>query len=220
MSDEEGPDLSCFNFGDDSSEEAVKSPAQPTANAATAKRGKKRDKKAEKERQREARMAEVRAGAGPALREIEMEALRARLTPAGLEIVEIAADGHCLYRSLAHQLSDSGEPTDYVTCRKTCAEYIRAHPSDFVPYLLGEGIDEDGLPAYCERVEASAEWGGQLEITALAHARKRCVEVYSADAPPLVTGGEYDANGPRLRLAYHRHYYGLGEHFNALRPIM
>jgi OTU domain-containing protein 6 len=43
--------------------------------------------------------------------------------------------------------------------------------------------------------------------------------VFSADAPELVTGTEYEANGPRLKLAYHRHYYGLGEHYNSLVPI-
>eukprot|EP00962_Isochrysis_galbana_P043395 scaffold16504_cov105-Isochrysis_galbana.AAC.5 len=60
---------------------------------------------------------------------------------------------------------------------------------------------------------------GQLEITAIAHATRRAVVVFSADAPELLTGAEYEANGPRLKLAYHRHYYGLGEHYNSLVPI-
>ena len=68
-------------------------------------------------------------------------------------------------------------------------------------------------------MESSNEWGGQLEITAIAHACRRCVAVYSADAPVLLTGSEYDVDGaPRLQLAYHRHYYGLGEHYNATTP--
>jgi len=67
-------------------------------------------------------------------------------------------------------------------------------------------------------VELSSEWGGQLEITAIAHASRRCIAVHSADAPLLLTGAEYEGNGPRLQLAYHRHYYGLGEHYNALVP--
>jgi hypothetical protein len=60
---------------------------------------------------------------------------------------------------------------------------------------------------------------GQLEITAIAHATRRAVVVFSADAPELLMGAEYDANGPRLKLAYHRHYYGLGEHYNSLVTI-
>jgi hypothetical protein len=57
---------------------------------------------------------------------------------------------------------------------------------------------------------------GQLEITAIAHGSRRCVAVFSADAPLLLTGSEYECNGKRLQLAYHRHYYGLGEHYNSL----
>jgi len=34
----------------------------------------------------------------------------------------------------------------------------------------------------------------------------------------LLTGEEHEARCPRLNLAYHRHYYGLGEHYNALAP--
>lgn len=57
---------------------------------------------------------------------------------------------------------------------------------------------------------------GQLEITAISHARRRCIAVHTADAPVVLTGTEYDGNGPRLQLAYHLHHYGLGEHYNSL----
>ena len=66
------------------------------------------------------------------------------------------------------------------------------------------------------QVEGSNEWGGQLEITALAHARKACVTIFSADTPPLTTGEEYKGRGLKIELAYHRHYYGLGEHYNSV----
>ena len=57
----------------------------------------------------------------------------------------------------------------------------------------------------------------QVEITAFCHARRRCVVVFSADAPQLLTGEEYDrAELPRLKLAYHLHYYGLGAHYNSV----
>ena len=75
------------------------------------------------------------------------------------------------------------------------------------------------LTAYCAQVESSSEWGGQLEITALSHARRVCVSVFSADAPVLTTGEEYAASGPKIELAYHRHYYGLGEHYNSVTPL-
>jgi len=181
------------------------------------KGGKKKSKKQkadEAERAREQRIADHHAGAGPSERDIESGKLDAILAPLGLAVHEIPADGHCLYRSLAHQLQVSGEVADFLQCRKDIAAYMRAHPDDFAPYL------EEGCPdlnAYCEVVESSNEWGGQLEITALAHARKRTITVYAADAPPLHTGEEYEDPSPIL-LAFHRHFYGLGEHYNAVGP--
>ena len=62
-------------------------------------------------------------------------------------------------------------------------------------------------------------FAGQLEITALANAHKRCFVVYSADAPVLVTCPEYAEQAPKVQLAYHRHYYGLGAHYNAVMPL-
>ena len=129
---------------------------------------------------------------------------------------EIAADGHCLYRSLSQQLQAQGlgYADEFASCRAEVATHMRAHPNDFAPFL-DEGVD---LDSYCATVQSSAEWGGQLEITALAHARKRTICVYSASAPPLLTGEEYESNGPRIQLAYHLHYYGLGAHYNAVEP--
>ena len=75
------------------------------------------------------------------------------------------------------------------------------------------------LGAYCTTVESSSEWGGHLEIVALSHSRKRTVAVYSADGPPLLMGEQYADDGPRLTVAYHRHYYGLGEHYNSTTPL-
>ena len=51
---------------------------------------------------------------------------------------------------------------------------MREHPHDFTPFLAGggeeggrEGGKEGGLEAYVQRVEGTAEWGGELEIRAL-----------------------------------------------------
>jgi len=168
----------------------------------------------EEERAREKRIADHHAGAGPSEREIELGKLEALLTPLGMQLQDIPADGHCLYRSLAHQLQAGGEPVEFQQCRKDIASHMRAHPNDFAPYLE----DCADLSAYCETVEHSNEWGGQVEITAFAHARKRKVVVFSADAPhTLTTGEEYDDPCP-INLAYHRHYFGLGEHYNAVVP--
>ena len=173
------------------------------------KKKSQRQKKEEAERAREKRIADHHAGAGPSERDIEMGKLTAQLQPLGKRIVEIPADGHCLYRSLAHQLQAHGDGgCDFAACRREIAQHMRQHPSDFVPFLAETGATD--LEAYCQVVEGSSEWGGQLEITAMAHARRTMITIYSADAPPLTTGEEYSGAGT-LELAYHRHYFGLGE---------
>lgn len=182
------------------------------------KSAKRRQKREQEEREREQRIADEKAGVGPSQRELEMAQLEQQLLPLGRRIAEIPADGHCLYRAVAQQLMQHGAEgveEDYSACRRLAAAYMRSHPGDFLPYIAAEGTD---VATYTEQVEGSSEWGGQLEITALAHARKRTIAVFSATAPLLVTGEEYADNGPRLELCYHKHYYGLGEHYNAVVP--
>ena len=98
---------------------------------------------------------------------------------------------------------------------ESVAEVLDVAAFEELPAFTEEGCTDFG--AYCETVEHSSEWGGQLEIAALAHARKRKVTVYSADAPALTAGEEYDDESPIL-LAFHRHYFGLGAHYNAVVP--
>lgn len=178
----------------------------------TSKQAKRRQKKEQEERERDHRIAEEKAGAGPSAREIELNQLAEQLTPLGLQVEDISADGHCLYRAVAHQLQlhDKG-PCDYLTCRSTAAAYMRAHPTDFKPFIEGNSLSE-----YAHEVESSNEWGGHLEINALSHANQHTIVVFSAMAPLVVVGEEYAGNGSRLELSYHKHYYGLGEHYNSV----
>mmetsp|Transcript_11898 Transcript_11898/g.20066 ORF Transcript_11898/g.20066 Transcript_11898/m.20066 type:complete len:307 (+) Transcript_11898:61-981(+) len=185
------------------------------------KRQSKREKRESQERERERRIAEEKAAAGPSLRDVEMAKLTKKLSPLGLTVKEMAADGHCLYRSLADQLQMAGDGDfDFQACRIVAATYMRSHPDHFLPYLASESCEdlpsEELIAKHCAQIESTSEWGGQLEITAISHARRRCIAVHSADAPVILTGTEYDGDGPRLQLAYHRHYYGLGEHYNSL----
>lgn len=59
--------------------------------------------------------------------------------------------------------------------------------------------------------------GGQLELRAIAIGLKRPIVVYSADSSPIVMGDEFSSSDiEEVRLTYHRSYYALGEHYNAL----
>lgn len=229
MSDDDGPDLSCFNFGDDSEDDAkegreemlkrhrqeeqqlrteakarkhaihkadkaaraeadaaletaledmrqrharelgddadppeaksaqgkgkASKPAQPQGGKSKA--DKRRAKKEEEDRERERRIADHHSGSGPSERDVELASINTQLTPLGLKVLDIAADGHCLYRAFAQQLGSGSEA--YSACRQTAAQYIRSHGDDFLPYIAAEGHE---LGPYCDIVEKSNEWGG------------------------------------------------------------
>ena len=63
----------------------------------------KKERQKEREAQRLAELELETANAGPSMRQVELEQLQAILTPLNLEIREVEADGHCLYRAVAAQ---------------------------------------------------------------------------------------------------------------------
>lgn len=163
---------------------------------------------------------------------MEEERLHALLAPLGLAVRDIPADGHCLYRAVAHQLTlpatnpgtaaaTAGGGMTYQQLRTAAAQYIRAHPDEFVPFLMEEDADaadpQEALQQYCKELESTAVWGGQLELSALAHVLKRHIKVYAVGMPVVSLGEEY-AGGGVLQLCYLRHAISLGEHYNSCEP--
>lgn len=169
-------------------------------------------------------------------RMIENESLETKLEPLGLTIKEIKPDGHCLYRALEDQLSlhsrNNTSQYNYQELREMVANYMREHASDFLPFFLSDGkieMDSDSSPMerfvkYCEEVQTTAAWGGQLELGALTHCLKKHIVIYSGSFPDVEMGKEYksdtgsSASNPSILLSYHRHAYGLGEHYNSVVP--
>jgi len=154
---------------------------------------------------------------------------------------EINPDGHCLFAAVADQLvllsqlvPMAGQPI-YMVTRNAAADFILSHPDDFIPFLPGiEGEDGQdataatgvlsmqGLQKYCETIRNTGAWGGEPEITALARAFQIPIEVVQWGNPPIVTHFP-DPNAPLrgrpITISYHRRMYGLGEHYNSLRPV-
>jgi len=153
-----------------------------------------------------------------------------------LEIYEISPDGHCLYSAVGDQLALLGilsQPqTTYTFIRTAAADFIRSHPDDFLPFLPSpeSGSDDTGMltPAqfeeYCSSIKDTATWGGEPEIVALSRAFKIPIHIVQGGKPSIVVHepdpGECtnDNNHKVLRISYHRKLYGLGEHYNSLRP--
>ena len=70
---------------------------------------------------------------------------------------------------------------------------------------------------YCSDMETTSAWGGQVEIRALANVLKSPVEVIQAEGPAIVVGEEFKDVSEGLVVTYHRHMFGLGEHYNATK---
>ncbi|CBJ29778.1 conserved unknown protein [Ectocarpus siliculosus] len=185
-----------------------------------AKAQRKREKQREKEAEREQRIAKEKEEGGPDPRIVEMDVLKTQVAPRGFRVSEIKADGHCLYRAVADQLSLTGRrpgltEESYPLMRQEAARELRSSPSEYLPFL--DGLEEgEEFDKYCVKVEGSAEWGGQVELQALCSALRVPMEVFSAMSPPLLLGQGYD--GPPLLLTYHEHYYALGSHYNSVVP--
>ncbi|TKA62648.1 hypothetical protein B0A49_09664 [Cryomyces minteri] len=169
----------------------------------------------------------------PDLREQERAKMFDEFQKRGLREKEIRADGHCLYSAVADQMEQLGlglEPRiphkavegadqnknglpGYKTVREAAAEYIVQNADDFAPFL------EEPLDQYVHKVKDTGEWGGQLELMALA-------KTYGVEINVLQGGGGVEKiepeakivdNGKKIWLAYYRHGFGLGEHYNSLR---
>ncbi|OIV95400.1 hypothetical protein TanjilG_06269 [Lupinus angustifolius] len=194
----------------------------------------RRDKRAQQEAEREQRIQAEQSDT-VSDRMIENEKLEKKLKPLGLTVNEIKPDGHCLYRAVEDQLavlSGSISPYTYQELRGMVAAYMRKHSSDFLPFFLSENLieaDSDESPVqkfenYCKEVESTAVWGGQLELGALTHCLKKHIKIFSGSFPDVEMGKEYkceDGNGSSnlsIMLSYHKHAFGLGEHYNSVVP--
>ncbi|KAI9459467.1 hypothetical protein BJY52DRAFT_369443 [Lactarius psammicola] len=160
----------------------------------------------------------------------------------GLDMHEINPDGHCLFSAVADQLAVLNlvpqHEAHYAFTRRAAAAYMLAHQEDFAPFLPsiegegeGAGAAESGVigpreyARYCATIRETGAWGGEPEILALSRAYEVIIHVVQGGQPPVVV---HDPSGaPRtdnlkeqraVRISYHRRMYGLGEHYNSLRP--
>lgn len=181
----------------------------------------RREKKAALNRERDQRIAEEEASNVNSARKIEYEKIKNILKKRNLTLKEISTDGHCLYRAVADQLSRVDINTTVERLRKQTADFMRSHPDDFMAFLSNPNTQEpltaEEFEKYCHDVESTAAWGGQLEISAMSNILHVPVEVIQADGPIIITGEHFTA--PSVILSYHRHAYGLGEHYNSVVPV-
>ncbi|KAJ4413866.1 OTU protein [Gnomoniopsis sp. IMI 355080] len=189
--------------------------------------GKKRNRQKERlarraaETEAAALAAEQEASIQTDHRAVEKTHMLAEFTKHGLVEHEIRPDGHCLFSAVADQLAqldigvgaEAGEP-GYKAVRRRAAEYIGTHGEDYAGFL------EEGLDSYVRKIRDTAEWGGQIELSAVANGWGVEVWVIQDGETEVVRPSAKsvaEEEGKRIWLAYYRHGYGLGEHYNSLR---
>lgn len=165
------------------------------------------------------------AAAQPDRRASERAAMERAFKENSLREKDIEPDGHCLFSAVADQLGVVGievAPTPsaaapaYKVVRRTAAEYMTKHADDFAGFL------EEPVGEYAARIRDTAEWGGELELSALARAYGVEIRVVQDGRTEVVApfeDGEGEGGRKTLWLAYYRYGYGLGEHYNSLRSV-
>ncbi|KAL8392257.1 hypothetical protein RB595_002450 [Gaeumannomyces hyphopodioides] len=227
---------------------AAAAEAEPPASSETAdgpqpqqQAGKKRNRQKERlarraaEQEAAAEQAAAEAAGMVDHRSAEAAHMARELEAHALVEKAIAPDGHCLFSAVADQLSslsiplnagggdggdggDDGRPP-YRVVRRAAATYIAGHADDFAPFL------EEPLDSYVRGIGDGAEWGGHMELLALASTYGVEVRVIADGRTAVVQPagreeGRQEGKEPPLRqiwLAYYRHGFGLGEHYNSLR---
>lgn len=143
-----------------------------------------------------------------------------------------------MYSAIADQLNILGLSRDpsYHATRHAAASYLSANADAFMPFvpsIHGEdmaGATDDGMMTpegyaeYCKRVAQSGDWGGEIEIQALAKYYDVPIHVIQHGPPHIISHTPVDeGSGPLtaeqakqagdkvVRISYHRRMYGLGE---------
>ncbi|CUM46322.1 uncharacterized protein AC631_02465 [Debaryomyces fabryi] len=152
-------------------------------------------------------------------RKIEQESMQHIIERGNLVVYEIKPDGHCLFASIQDQLSIR-HPKDVSIqeLRDTAALYMKSHPDDFIPFLFDEATNSlRDLTEYTNELTTTAMWGSDMEIMALANEYDCPITVLMAGGSPITINPE--GSNPELKLAFYKHSFGLGEHYNSLRDM-
>lgn len=192
---------------------------EPESTQLGKKRNRQKERLARRAAEQEAAMtkAEEEASTMTNHRAIENAYMKKKMESEGLVEQDIAPDGHCLFSAVADQLqtqlaipltqtSAAKEPA-YKTVRRAATDYMAAHRDDFAPFVEG-----DDFGTYLDAMRDTAEWGGEPELMALARAYGVGIRVVQDGRTEEIGEGE-----KTVWLAYYRHGYGLGEHYNSLR---
>ncbi|KAK9368180.1 hypothetical protein V1509DRAFT_664708 [Lipomyces kononenkoae] len=223
IEDEISPDKLLEQLALDVGTSADAEPAPTKQQQEPQQKGGKKNRQKDRLARRKAAMDQMTAEAAleaantPDLRKIELENIQALTEKLGLIQHDIIPDGHCLFAAIADQLRVRHDlSTSVAELRRKAAAHIRSDSDTFAPFLFDEEtLSLRDLSAYCLDLENTAIWGGDMEILALSKEYDCPVSVVMSGKSRLRLNET--GKHPELWLAYYKHSYGLGEHYNSLR---
>jgi OTU domain-containing protein 6 len=205
--------------------------SEATAQAPAKKRNRQKERLARRAAEQEAEATKAESEASNMVDHRGIERTNMLESFAANALVEklIQPDGHCLFAAIADQLQQISIPLApatreeanasvlpaYRIVRKAASDYMEGHADDFAPFL------EEPLRTYAAKIRDSAEWGGQLELVALANAFnvEICV-IRSGRTETIEPTKSAEEERARIWLAYYTRGFGLGEHYNSLRKAL
>lgn len=108
-----------------------------------------------------------------------------------LKIVEMPSDGDCMYGAIEHQLHIHHQrQLDVVSLRRATAKQLRTHKERYLPFMPSSQsddklMDEAEYERYCDQVEKTSCWGGNVELQALATHLGHEIQVVQANGPVI-----------------------------------
>jgi hypothetical protein len=151
--------------------------------------------------------------------DVQEDRFNTDLKKINLRVKEIAGDGNCLYRAIAHQVY--GDENHYEIAKAKCLDYIELE-RDFFSQFIEDGKNK--FEDYISMKRINGVWGDDIEIQAMSEIYNRPVQIYSHSIEPLKTFHEsnksfnrYDERVPKLpplKISYHG-----SSHYNSLVPM-
>ena len=87
----------------------------------------------------------------------------------------VAGDGHCLFRSISGAIS--GSVNEYKLVRYMCYFEIYEHPEKYIEFFEDNVNKEE----YLNRLKNDNQWGGNIELSALANLFNCKIEIYTGN---------------------------------------
>ena len=186
----------------------------PPTHVSKAQKRRERKEQLEKERIAEIKAQEELNKQGP--RHLETTRILQILKDRNLALYDIPSNGDCLFAAICHQANGNVLKLRHDTVHK-----IKSEKSEYLPFLThpetGQMLTNSEFDEYCKNMAETKAWGGQIELRAISDILGRKIEVLQAEGPPVIIGENLDNETTSIILTYHKHYLGLGEHYNSTK---